>query len=565
MDENRLIEQYGLHESLKFQTADGHIWFDQARMVLMHAATLGELRKELIDQLGCSSAKGILWRLGFRGGQMDARVAAKRATKADDYDSFRLGPAIHALEGMVKSDIVDLTIDWMAASLEGEVQWTSSWEAEAHNELGLPLDEADPTACWSLTGYASGYVSEYFKRLIVFREVECACAGHAKCTVIGKTAEGWGEETPIEQLWLEHGDIRRLEAEEELRVLRRQARQGESPPLTPAKGSIVGSSPAFIRAFSLLGKAAQSSINVLLLGETGVGKEVFARWLHENGPRAAGPFVAINCAAIPLDLVEAELFGVRRGAYTGADETRAGRFERADGGTLFLDEVGDLPLAAQVKLLRVLQTGELERLGDTRPIKVDVRIVSATNAHLEEAIREGRFRSDLYYRLATYPVSIPPLRERGADMGLIARMLVDRFSPSYGKHVPGFTDRALWTLEGYDWPGNVRELENVIERAVLLLDDGQKIATEHLPPELLREEEPAIGVNRGGALVPKLAASCEKMLEDMLVEGFDLATHERMMVELALRKTGGNLAEAAKMLNLSKRQLTYRLNKQGIE
>ncbi|KAJ8137173.1 hypothetical protein OY671_009614, partial [Metschnikowia pulcherrima] len=201
---------------------------------------------------------------------------------------------------------------------------------------------------------------------------------------------------------------------------------------------------------------------VLLSGETGVGKEVFARWLHENGPRAAGPFVAINCAAIPLDSVEAELFGVRRGAYTGADETRAGRFERADGGTLFSDEVGDLPLAAQVKLLRVSQTGELERLGDTRPIKVDVRIVSATNAHSEEAIREGRFRSDLYYRSATYPVSIPPLRERGADMGLIACMSVDRFSPSYGKHVPGFTDRALWTLEGYDWPGNVRELENVI-------------------------------------------------------------------------------------------------------
>ncbi|MGV7120409.1 sigma 54-interacting transcriptional regulator [Sphingopyxis sp. 550A] len=564
MDENRLIEQYGLHESLKFQTADGHIWFDQARMLLLHATTLGEMRRELIEQLGSVKARGILWRFGFRGGQSDARVAAKRATKADDYDSFRLGPAIHALEGMVKSDIVDLSIDWEAASLEGVVQWISSWEAESHAELGLALDEADPTACWSLTGYASGYVSEYFKRLILFREVECVCAGHAKCKVVGRPAEGWGDDSPIEQLWLEHGDLRRLEAEEELRLLRRHARRGESRPPAPGKGPIIGASPAFIRAFSLLGKAAQSAINVLLLGETGVGKEVFARWLHENGPRAAGPFVAINCAAIPLDLVEAELFGVRRGAYTGADETRPGRFERADGGTLFLDEVGDLPLAAQVKLLRVLQTGELERLGDTRPIKVDVRIVSATNAHLEDAIREGRFRSDLYYRLATYPVAIPPLRERGGDIGLLARMLVDRFSPRYGKQVVGFTDHALWTLEGYDWPGNVRELENVIERAVLLVDDGQVIGTEQLPPELLRGEEGAIGVSRGGALVHKPAASCEKMLEDMLVDGFDLAAHEQMMVELALRKTGGNLADAARMLNLSKRQLTYRLNKQGV-
>ncbi|QTH24799.1 MULTISPECIES: sigma-54-dependent Fis family transcriptional regulator [Sphingomonadaceae] len=563
MDENRLIEQYGLHESLKFQTADGHIWFDQARMLLLHAAALGELRRELIDQLGSSTAKGMLWRLGFRGGRLDASVAAKRATRADDYDSFRLGPAIHALEGIVKSEIVDLAIDWEAATLEGILQWTSSWEAEAHCELQLPLDEADPTACWSITGYASGYVSEFFKRLIVFRETECACAGHARCTVIAKPADGWDDAALIEQLWLEHGDIRRLEAEQELRLLRRQARKRTDAAPSADARPIIGASPAFTKAFSLLGKAAQSSINVLLLGETGVGKEVFARWLHENGPRAAGPFVAINCAAIPLDLVEAELFGVRRGAYTGADETRPGRFERADGGTLFLDEVGDLPLAAQVKLLRVLQTGELERLGDTRPIKVDVRIVSATNAQLEEAIREGRFRSDLYYRLATYPVSIPPLRERGRDVGLLARMLVDRFAPVYGKHVPGLTDHALWTLEGYEWPGNVRELENVIERAVLLGDDGQDIGTEHLPPELLQGEEGSIGVNRGGTLVHKPAPACEKMLEDLLVEGFDLAAHEQMMVELALRKTGGNLADAARMLNLSKRQLTYRLNKQG--
>lgn len=561
MDEIRLIEKYGLHDSLRFQTADGHIWFDQARMLLMHASTVGEMRRELIEQFGSVKARGILWRLGFRSGQIDARVAAKHATKAGDYDSFRLGPAIHALQGLVKTDIVQLDIDWEAATLEGTVEWTSSWEAESHKDLQLPLDEADPTACWSITGYASGYVSEYFKRLIIFREMQCQCAGHDKCTVVGKPVEGWGDDTLIEQLWLEHGDVRRVEAEDELRVLRRHAGQGKEPaPATPLR-TIVGTSPAFMQAFSLLGKARQSSINVLLLGETGVGKEVFARWLHENGPRAGAPFIAVNCAAIPLDLVEAELFGVRRGAYTGADETRAGRFERADGGTLFLDEVGDLPLAAQVKLLRALQTGEIERLGDTQPIKVNVRIVSATNARLEDLIREGRFRSDLYYRLATYPVSIPPLRDRAGDVALIARMLVDRFAPIYGKMVRGFTDRALWTLEGYPWPGNVRELENVIERAVLLVDDGQPIGTDHLPTELLRADDSAIGVNRGGTLFRKPSASCETMLEGLLVEGFDLAAHEQMMMELALRKAGGSLTEAARILNVSKRQLSYRLNK----
>lgn len=560
MEETRLIQQHGLHESLRFQTADGHIWFDQSRMLLMHAQSLGQTRRELIEQFGPVKARGIMWRLGFRSGQIDAQVAARRATRADDYDNFRLGPAIHALEGLVKTDIVDVEINWEAASLDGSVEWRSSWEAESHRDLGLSLDEADPTACWSITGYASGYVTEYFKRLIIFRESQCTAAGHDKCIVVGKTADAWGDDSLLEALWVEDADTRQIEAEDELRHLRQQAtHKTGSPVLEP--GRIVGASPVFQKAFSLLGKASKSEINVLLLGETGVGKEVFARWLHDSGPRAGGPFVAVNCAALPLDLVESELFGVKRGAYTGAEETRPGRFERANGGTLFLDEVGDLPLAAQVKLLRVLQTGELERLGDTKPIKVDVRIVSATNARLEESIRDGRFRSDLYYRLATYPVFIPPLRDRAGDIVLLARMLLDRFGPAYGKKVLGFTDRAIWALEAHDWPGNVRELENVIERAVLLVDDGQTIGLEHLPPEL-HADPSDIALNRGGSLVRLTGGPAMKVLEELLVEGFDLALHEERLVFIAMQKAGGNMAEAARLLNMTRRQLSYRLNKQ---
>ncbi|MFM6853987.1 MAG: XylR N-terminal domain-containing protein, partial [Sphingopyxis sp.] len=337
MDEIKLIERFALRDKLRFQSEDGRIWFDQSRMLLLHAQSMGQLRRELIEQLGLPRARGIIWRMGFRSGQSDAKVAQKHAGQADDYDVFRIGPAMHMLEGMCQSDIMDARIDWQAATFEGSVEWTNSWEAESHIDLALPLDEADPTVCWSLTGYASGYVSEYFRRLVIFREHACCAAGGAKCALIGKAADAWDDASLVEQLWSEPGDDGWLEAQAELQQLRLQTpAQPHHPPTAAdaADRAIIGTSPAFSKAFSLLGKASNSLISVLLQGETGVGKEVFARWLHEHSPYASGPFIAVNCAAIPLELIEAELFGVRRGAYTGAEETRAGRFERADGGTL---------------------------------------------------------------------------------------------------------------------------------------------------------------------------------------------------------------------------------------
>lgn len=561
MDESALIERFGLHKSLRFQSVDGQIWFDQSRMVLLDVKSLGQLRGELVEQLGPLRARGLMWRMGFRGGQEAARVALKHAANADDYDYFRLGPAIHALLGIVKTDIVGLEIDWEAASLEGTVQWVSSWEAQAHREQGLPLDELEPTACWSLSGFASGFVSEYFKRLIVFREQSCTCSGAEKCVVVGKPADAWGDDALVELLGQGEGGGRRMEAEEELRQLRHQAGPSNATEHSQAGGSIVGQSPAFLKAFGLVRKAVSSSISVLLLGETGVGKEVFARWLHEHGPQADGPFVAVNCAAIPMELVEAELFGVKRGAFTGAEETRAGRFERADGGTLFLDEIGDLPLQAQVKLLRALQSGEIERLGDPTPIKVKVRVISATNAQLDDAIKAGRFRSDLYYRLATYPVNIPPLRDRSADILLLAQAMMERFCPIYEKKLSGLTDHARWMIESYSWPGNVRELENVIERAVLLAEDGEPIGIEHLPRELDIQGNSAIGLARTGQLETKAHRADSRLLETLLVEGFDLAAHELDLAEKAMEMAGGNLGEAARILKVTKRQLSYRLGK----
>ena len=231
-------------------------------------------------------------------------------------------------------------------------------------------------------------------------------------------------------------------------------------------------------------KGAGTQVTVLLTGETGVGKERFARALHAMSTRAAKPFVAVNCAALPGELIESELFGAEKGAFTGAGAARQGRFERADGGTLMLDELGELPLPAQAKLLRVLQQGEIERLGGTQVRKVDVRAIVATNVDLKAAVAAGRFRADLMYRLNVYPIRIPPLRERVDDIEPLAAHLLQRFSALHGKSVAGFTDRALDAMRSYAWPGNVRELENLIERGVILASAREPVDVHELFPML---------------------------------------------------------------------------------
>ena len=242
----------------------------------------------------------------------------------------------------------------------------------------------------------------------------------------------------------------------------------------------VGTSSGYVSAVHLVERVAPTVATVLFLGETGVGKEVFARMLHEASPRRDKPFVAVNCAAIPETLIEAELFGVERGAYTGAATSRPGRFERAHGGTLFLDEVGTLSPTAQGKLLRTLQEGEIERVGSTATRRVDVRIVAATNVPLHEAVRDGRFRGDLYFRLNVFPIQLPPLRERRDDIPLLMHHFLRRFCSRHGRSATGFTERAVTRLMSYDFPGNIRELENMIERAVILAADGSPIDLAHI-------------------------------------------------------------------------------------
>ncbi|HRO53498.1 MAG TPA: sigma 54-interacting transcriptional regulator, partial [Alicycliphilus sp.] len=280
--------------------------------------------------------------------------------------------------------------------------------------------------------------------------------------------------------------------------------------------------------------------------------------------RAAKPFVAVNCAALPGSLVESELFGTEKGAYTGADAARAGRFERAHGGTLFLDELGELPLPAQAKLLRVLQDGQVERLGATQPRQVDVRLVAATHQDLAEAVRAGRFRQDLYYRLNVYPIRIPPLRERLDDIEPFARHLLERFAARHDKHIAGLSDRALHALRQYAWPGNMREMENLIERGVILADPGQPVDAAHLFPDGTGAASgtPTLTLQASGRLGETRASGCDDtLIARLLGDGLDLQALETQLMEAAVQRSHGNLAAAARLLGLTRPQLSYRLNK----
>ncbi|MGN6594204.1 MAG: sigma-54-dependent transcriptional regulator [Terriglobales bacterium] len=309
--------------------------------------------------------------------------------------------------------------------------------------------------------------------------------------------------------------------------------------------NIIGRGPRMQQALALVARVAPTQSTVLLGGESGVGKDLMARALHQHSRRAAGPFIKINCAAIPENLLESELFGYEKGAFTGAVRAKPGKFELADQGTLFLDEIGDVPLGVQAKLLRVLQEREFERLGGTRTLKVDVRLIAATNRNLRAALEEGSFREDLYYRLNVVPIELPPLREHKEDIPELAELFLRRFAARAGKPMQTFTPAALAKLMAADWPGNVRELENIIERAVAL-SDGPRLDAGDIRLELTPPAPPT----PGGALLPA---------------GWTLEQWEQQVIRDALRRANGNKSQAARLLGLSRNALRYRLSTMGEE
>lgn len=337
-----------------------------------------------------------------------------------------------------------------------------------------------------------------------------------------------------------------------------------------AKSEIIANNPAVARVVALARRVAASRATVLISGESGTGKEMFARFLHNNSNRADQPFVAINCAALPEHLLESELFGHEKGSFTGAINRKLGKFELAHGGTILLDEISEMDLGLQAKLLRVLQESELDRVGGTETVKVDVRVLATTNRHLEDWVKQGKFRQDLYFRLNVIPLVLPPLRDRGDDVIMLARFFIERYCTEYG--LPGLTvsdEAAAWMRE-YEWPGNVRELENLMERAVLLAADGE-IRKEHflLDPDALPDftepqPAPAVSLHSGtdtasGAGTVAAAATGDNG-EGENGELVPLHEMERIMIMRGLKQTAGNRTQAAEILGISVRTLRNKLN-----
>ncbi len=313
-------------------------------------------------------------------------------------------------------------------------------------------------------------------------------------------------------------------------------------------GNLIGRSSRMQEVFDLVLRVAGSNATVLLRGESGTGKSMIAKAIHFNSPRKDGPFITVNCSALPETLVESELFGHEKGAFTGATSVKPGRFEQAQGGTIFLDEIGELPQGVQVKLLNVIQDKEFQRLGGTKTIKCDVRIVAATNKNLEEAMESGSFREDLYYRLNVFPVFLPPLRKRRTDILLLAEHFLKKFSDENNKVINRISTPAIDLLMQYHWPGNVRELQNCIERAVLVCDE-EVLRAHHLPPSL---QGPASVLDSG-----------EERESLSLADA--VAAYEKELILDALAKTGGNQTRAARLLDTSLRIINYKIKRYGID
>lgn len=327
------------------------------------------------------------------------------------------------------------------------------------------------------------------------------------------------------------------------------------------KTPLVGESQAIREILATIDKIAQTESTVLITGESGTGKELMARSIHEHSNRAAGPFVAVNCGAIPGELLEAELFGHVKGAFTGATQNRVGRFEAAQGGTIFLDEIGEIPLHLQVKLLRVLQTKQFEQVGSSRTVQVDVRIVAATNQNLEDLISKKLFREDLYYRLNVLPVRMPSLRERKTDIRLLVSYFLEQFNRLTGHSVQTPSEQIMTAFENYDWPGNVRELENLIERLVILKGTGSMDLSD-LPHRIFQkfaETQPQGSGAMADWEFPRMSLPESGLNLKAIVEAF-----ENHLVDQALARTQGNKNRASELLNMNRTTLVEKLRKRGM-
>lgn len=477
-------EELQLDRLLFFDKEGGRISFMGHRVMLVDVRAFGLLRKELIDQLGVSVARTVFTRAGYAHGWL---VADDLSVSYPELLQDPLtGPALHRLMGLVAPRDVRINDDEGPVNINATSIWEGSFEAEQHL---IHLGISDEPVCWLLAGFVSGWISRVRGKETYSIEIKCRGKGDAVCQIESRTREGWGDMITDQLRFFERETIddvlkdltaRLRKSEKQLSRLKRLL----DTPLNPS--GIITKNETMLHQIDLAKRAAKVNSSIIITGESGVGKELLARFIHDESARAGKPFVAINCGAITETLLESEFFGHSKGAFTGAESERAGLFEAANGGTILLDEIGEMPASMQTKLLRVLQEKEVRRVGENKSRPVDVKVIAATNRDLEDDVQSGRFRRDLFYRLCVIELTVPPLRDRVEDILPLARFYLEKTARSMNRTVETFSPGAAEHLLAYSWPGNVRELRNVIERAIALTS-GATIQADDLPRGLRRE------------------------------------------------------------------------------
>jgi two-component system response regulator HydG len=534
-----------LRDLLEFDPSKGGaIHFAGERVVLFDAVALGLLRRSLIDTLGMNGARALLSRFGFAHGWRTAETLKTLPWQTED-DWRRAGARLHTLQGMVVVESVPSTNEPNAPF--AEAIWRDSYEAEQHL---LHVGRADEAVCWTLCGFASGYLSFANGREIYCLEESCVGKGDAVCRAVARDTAAWGERiepylafyrAPCTSEALKTVADQIKKTERKLRA-RRNASAADDGAEGQETFGIITRSTEMKKTVELARRSARVDTTVLITGPSGAGKERIARFIHAESPRAGGPFIAVNCAALTETLLESELFGHAKGAFTGATSDRVGLFEAANGGTLLLDEIGEVSPGLQAKLLRVLQEHEIRRVGESRNRKVDVRVLAATNRTLSDEVNRGAFRHDLYYRLRVIELRVPALRERQCDIVPLTRRFLAEAGERLRRPVEGITPAAADQLVRYAWPGNVRELENAVERAVALAL-GPRIDVEDLPEE----------IRHARSVVPPAASSRR------------LADVERALIVATLAESGGNRTRAAELLGIGVATLYRKLKQYGAD
>jgi DNA-binding NtrC family response regulator/predicted hydrocarbon binding protein len=555
------IEDISRH--LRFESSTGSVWQNDQKVIVIPISLYESSRLKLIESSGYEEARKLFTTQGYEMGQIDA-MRSKKLRGENLHAVIAAGPQLVALKGMGMIDPLAFKVDIEEGIVNIEAAAIGSVDADIHiQNFGV----SDNSSCWFLTGHASGFFSWYMGKPVLFREVECRAMGSSRCRLVGKPLEEY-DNAGLDAKYINSPSFIGYIPPKKSPTPKPKKWQDDSnqtPSDSNSEGLVTGASPGHKVVMQKVKKVADTNATVLFVGRTGVGKEFFSQTLHDLSNRSDKPLIAVNCAAIPDDLLESELFGVERGAYTGATESRPGRFERANGGTLFLDEISSLTLPAQGKLLRVLQESVIERLGGTETVKVDARIIAATNVDLREEVEANRFREDLFFRLNIFPIHIPPLRSRREDIPLLMKAFLKKYSEAHNRTPAGFTEDAVEALLSYEWPGNIRELENMIERAVILAEDDNLIHTHHLFTSGEHLPENIFSVDREGKL--STSSASEVNWDELAHRVLDadntspLLDFEKALIKVAVDKTDGNVSSAAAMLGMTRGQLDYRLKK----